>query len=166
MPNRLSATTIAQRSVAQNGQYSAPMYSTSGLPPLVSAGPLAAISGDFGRLPFPTWASVAAGTLVTSLATAGRLTLAPADAGAADPPELSLTTTKATTMATTTRMLPPTMKSLLRCSARRAAACCSAIRALALCCRLRAALLTGQPCSRLALAGWRSCTRSGRTAGR
>ena len=40
VPNRLSALTIAQRCAAQNGQYSPPMYSTSGLPPDVSGVPL------------------------------------------------------------------------------------------------------------------------------
>ena len=40
VPNRLNAFTIAQRCAAQNGQYSLPMNSTSGLPFLVSAGPL------------------------------------------------------------------------------------------------------------------------------
>ena len=36
VPNLLSATTSAQRSAAQYGQYSAPTYTTCGLPPLVS----------------------------------------------------------------------------------------------------------------------------------
>ena len=40
VPNRLRALTIAQRWAAQNGQYSAPMYSTSGLPPDVSGVPV------------------------------------------------------------------------------------------------------------------------------
>src|SRR6266480_2026993 len=39
VPNRLSATIIDQRSAAQYGQYSAPMYSISGLPPEVSGVP-------------------------------------------------------------------------------------------------------------------------------
>jgi len=38
VPNRLSATAIAHRSVAQYGQYSAPMYSTSGWPAEVRGG--------------------------------------------------------------------------------------------------------------------------------
>jgi hypothetical protein len=41
VPNRLRALAIAQRCAAQNGQYWAPRYSTSGLPPDVSAVPLA-----------------------------------------------------------------------------------------------------------------------------
>ena len=39
VPNRLNALTIAQRWAAQNGQYSPPMNSTSGLPFWVSEGP-------------------------------------------------------------------------------------------------------------------------------
>ena len=39
VPNLLRATIIAQRSAAQYGQYSAPMYSISGLPFSVSAVP-------------------------------------------------------------------------------------------------------------------------------
>src|SRR6478609_5233341 len=38
-PNRLRATIIDQRSAAQYGQYSAPMYSISGFPPEVSGVP-------------------------------------------------------------------------------------------------------------------------------
>src|SRR5712692_7957760 len=89
-------------------------------------------------VPLPTEVSVAAGTLVTSLA---RLAEAvawpdPADAG---PPRV-LITTNATTMASTTTTLPPASSSCLRRSARRAAACCAAILSLALCRRFRSAL--------------------------
>src|SRR5258708_38526533 len=74
VPNRLSATAIDQRMAAQYGQYSAPMYSISGLPPLVSG--LSAI-GLIGRppesKPLPTVSSVPGGTPVTLLITlAGR----------------------------------------------------------------------------------------------
>ena len=44
VPKRLSALTIAQRCAAQYGQYSAPMYSTSGLPPDVSGVPLLTVA--------------------------------------------------------------------------------------------------------------------------
>ena len=37
---------LAQRCAAQNGQYSAPMYSTSGLPPEVSGAPLTVAKYD------------------------------------------------------------------------------------------------------------------------
>ena len=40
VPKRLSDTIMAQRWAPQNGQYSAPMYRISGLPPAVSALPL------------------------------------------------------------------------------------------------------------------------------
>src|SRR5258708_23700988 len=74
VPNRLSATAIDQRMAAQYGQYSAPMYSISGLPPLVSG--LSAI-GLIGRppesKPLPTVSSVPGGTPGTFLITlAGR----------------------------------------------------------------------------------------------
>ena len=51
MPKRLSALTIAQRWAAQNGQYSAPMYSTSGLPPEVSGVPLTVAKYDPSAAP-------------------------------------------------------------------------------------------------------------------
>src|SRR5579859_5443308 len=65
VPNRFSATIIAQRSAPQYGQYSAPMNSISGLPFAVRAGPLI----DLGIAvtappPSPTAASVLAGTVV------------------------------------------------------------------------------------------------------
>ena len=70
VPNRLSATTIAHRSAAQYGQYSAPMYSTSGLPPDVSGvPPLIAIGRPDTPLPAPTALRVLAGTLVVSVTT-------------------------------------------------------------------------------------------------
>src|SRR5260221_13778764 len=86
VPNRLSATAIDQRMAAQYGQYSAPMYSISGLPPLVSG--LSAI-GLIGRppesKPLPTVSRVPGGTPVTLLITlAGRA--APVGELAAPPP--------------------------------------------------------------------------------
>ena len=64
MPKRLSATAMAHRSVAQYGQYSAPMYRTSGLPPEVSAEPETDVTALETVVPEPTASSVAAGTLV------------------------------------------------------------------------------------------------------
>src|SRR5579875_3742741 len=127
VPNRLSATIAAQRSAAQNGQYSAPMYSTSGLPPEVSGGPLTGCGVPVTPLPVPTASSVAAGTLVTSETTCASAApvgplLAPPDAAALGP-VLTFTTTKATTTATA----PAASSIRLRIRARRAAARCAAI---------------------------------------
>src|SRR5581483_5009028 len=70
VPKRDSATTTAHRSAAQYGQYSAPRYTTSGLPPSVStACPLVAV-GRVDTFPAPIWSSVAAGTPVTAATTA------------------------------------------------------------------------------------------------
>ena len=51
VPKRERALTIAQRSVAQYGQYSAPRYTMRGLPSLVSVGPgeLLGQAGDRAR---------------------------------------------------------------------------------------------------------------------
>src|SRR5437763_1973549 len=65
VPNRLSATAIAHRSVAQNGQYSAPTYSTSGFPLEVSGDAVTGLSMFGNEVPLPTAASVLAGTLAT-----------------------------------------------------------------------------------------------------
>src|ERR1700732_5561595 len=73
VPKRLSATTMAHRSVAQYGQYSAPMYSTSGLPLAVSGGPEMEVTDFAYAVPGPTAVSVLAGTVVRFLTTlAGR----------------------------------------------------------------------------------------------
>ena len=66
VPKRLSAMTSGQRSAAQNGQKLAPTYSSSGLPPDVSAGPLTRVSASPARLPLPTASRTCAGTEVTS----------------------------------------------------------------------------------------------------
>src|SRR5580700_8253538 len=116
VPNRLSATAMAQRVAAQYGQYSAPMYSISGLPPLVSGGdPLIGTIAPWlttlvPRLPAPTLSSVAAGTLVTSDATlAGRtVPWTPPATFCGVLLLLAYTTMSATTTAITARMLPPT----------------------------------------------------------
>src|SRR5580693_237725 len=66
VPNRLSATIIAQRSAAQYGQYSAPTYSTSGLPLAVRAAPLMVVGLAVTEpLPSATVSRVLAGTFVT-----------------------------------------------------------------------------------------------------
>src|SRR5689334_20044823 len=148
-PNWLSDTAMDHRIAAQYGQNSAPMYSISGLPALVSGGPLMALTrwAPVGTVPVPTASSALDGTVVTFLPTA---------AGRADPetppedplpplpepePLFSLTTTRTTTMTITARTAPPEIRSLRRVSAFRAAACCAAIRSRALCCLLRCALL-------------------------
>src|SRR5260221_9997754 len=128
VPNRLSATAIDQRMAAQYGQYSAPMYSISGLPPLVSG--LSAI-GLIGRPPesepLPTVSSVPGGTPVTLLITlAGRA--APVVEFAAPLLLAGLLvvfiTTKAITIAITATTLPPAISAPPRTSAPRGAAPC------------------------------------------
>src|ERR1039457_6452651 len=124
VPNLLSATTMAHRSAAQYGQYSAPMYSTSGFPPDVSAvrEPPEMDVMDFAyALPAPTAPSVAAGTLVTSLMTLAGRAVRPSEPALGEF-WLGLMTMKATTTTMTARMLPPVMKIRLRISAFRAAA--------------------------------------------
>src|SRR5580658_530728 len=130
VPNLLKATIIPQRSAAQYGQYSAPMYSISGLPFSVSAVPLIDSGVAIIPLPAPTVFRVLAGTLVTVLTTAARAEPVGPLEELSDPepePEVSLTTTKTSTTTRTTRMLPDAIRIRLRCSARRAAACCAAI---------------------------------------
>src|ERR1022692_4462082 len=143
VPKRLSATAMAHRSVAQYGQYSAPMYRTSGLPPDVRAEPEMDVTAFETVLPGPIAFSVAAGTAVMSL-----ITLAGSAAPVAEVPEpaltefwLALMTMKATTTTTTARMLPPVMKIRLRISAFRAAARCAATLSRAFCCLILVALL-------------------------
>src|SRR6476661_9469639 len=132
VPNRLSATIIDQRSAAQYGQYSAPMYSISGLPPEVRGVP--PLTGWILPVnePLPTLSSVLAGTFVTLDTTLARA----APVGPFD--ELvagllfALITMKATTTAITAMMLPDAMRIRRRCSARRSAARCAAIFSLRL----------------------------------
>src|ERR1035441_600744 len=122
VPKRLSATTMDHRSVAQYGQYSAPMYRTSGLPADVRAEPEMDVTVFETVLPGPIAFSVAAGTAVMSL-----ITRAGSAAPVAEVPEpvlaafwLALMMMKATTTTTTARMLPPVTKIRLRTSAFRA----------------------------------------------
>jgi len=145
VPNRLSATAIDQRSSAQYGQNSAPMYSISGLPFLVSGVPEMARTGSGVKdrtEPLPTVLSALAGTLVTCRATPAGSTVPADEPDALGLPLPALTTRKTTTMATTRTMMPPVKSSRLRVSRRLAAARCSAIRARAFCCRVRPDLLT------------------------
>src|SRR5215470_13665093 len=73
VPNLLSATAIAHRSAAQYGQYSAPMYTTSGLPPEVRGVPVIGMTALGPLVPLPTAVRVLAGTVVMSWITlAGR----------------------------------------------------------------------------------------------
>src|ERR1700730_3069438 len=128
VPKRLSATTMAQRSVAQYGQYSAPMYSTSGLPLAVSGVPEMEVTDFAYAVPGPTAVSVLAGTVVRFLTTLGGRAVALAELAELDAGLLvALMTMKATTTTTTARMLPAVMKTRLRISARCAAARCAAI---------------------------------------
>src|ERR1700722_17334800 len=70
VPNRLSAAASTQRSAAQNGQNSPPMWRTSGLPWAVgSATPLSGLSPVAG--PGATVVNVPAGTLAPCAATRG-----------------------------------------------------------------------------------------------
>ena len=115
-PNRLSATAIDQRSSAQYGQNSAPMYSISGLPLLVSGGPEIAFTGsglNDRTEPLPTVASALAGTLVTCRATLVGSTV-PAGALALGVFFPALSTTKTTTTTTTRTMMPPVSSIRLR----------------------------------------------------
>src|SRR3984893_3171832 len=145
VPNRLSATAMDHRMAAQYGQNSAPMYSISGLPPLVSS--LSEID-LIGRAPesepMPTVFSVPGGTAVTLLTTLAGRAVPVTEAAPAPPLEgllFALITMKAITMASTATTLPPARRIRLRISARRAAARCAAILSLAACCLILVALL-------------------------
>src|SRR6204780_5670228 len=109
VPNLLSASASAQRSAAQYGQYSAPMYSTSGLPFMVSALSVIVLSGATSLGPAPTLLSTAAGTEVISVATVGTVlaVVVLLAVGAADVLCSDLMTTMATTITMTARKLPP-----------------------------------------------------------
>lgn len=62
-PNLERATMVGQRSAAQNGQYSAPMYSSSGLPEFISGVcPLRVTSGGMTLELYPTEFSALVGT--------------------------------------------------------------------------------------------------------
>src|SRR5207247_8480912 len=104
VPNRLNAMIIDQRSAAQYGQYSAPMYSISGLPPEVRGVP--PLTGWIFPVnePPPIVSSVLAGTFVTLDTTLARAEpVGPFDELAGGL-LFALITMKATTTAITTRM--------------------------------------------------------------
>src|ERR1039457_1511206 len=109
---RLSATAMAHRSAAQYGQYSAPTYSTSGLPPVAAGGPGTEKTEPEDVGPAPTAVRGACGTV----ALAGRAVpveeAAQAEPGLAEPPGFwaGLMRTNATTTTMTARTLPPTMR--------------------------------------------------------
>ena len=153
-PNRLTAAAIAHRSAAQNGQYSPPMYSSSGFPPAVSSGcPVSAFRPV--AAPAPTALKVAEGILVMWRATPGSAT---ADAVVARAGGWSsLATMSPATSASTTATLPPVIRIRRRVSARRPAARCASIFALAFCSRTRAG--GGQARS---MAAWRGIAAAGR----
>src|SRR5262249_45301522 len=123
------------------------MYSISGLPLLVSAGPVTLVIGtglNRRTEPSPTFASVLTGTLVMLLATlAGRGARA-VEVGVVDGELIDLTRMKATTMTMTPSTAPPVMNRRLRCSARFSAARCAAILSRAFCCLILVALPIAQ----------------------
>src|SRR5919108_5133438 len=146
---------IDQRSAAQYGQYSAPMYSISGLPPEVSGVP--PLTGWILPVnePAPILSSVLAGTLVTLDTTLARAEpVGPFDELAAGL-LFALITMKATTTAMTAMMLPDAMRIRRRCSARRSAARCAAIFSLRLVSTFVLLALPMLASSNLASANWR-----------
>src|ERR1700722_9312272 len=126
VPNRLSATAMAHRSAAQNGQYSAPMYSISGLPLLVSGAPVTRVIDLGFDVPPPTVFSVAAGTVAMLFRVLALRVVPVAEPVLADVLWFALKITKPTTMAITTTTAPEARNTRLRTSARRAAARCAA----------------------------------------
>ncbi len=93
---------MAHRSVAQYGQYSAPMYNTRGLPPCVSGVAPASFFGTADAVPDPTFSKTDAGTDVAFFTTAAGAGLSLVDF---DP---DATTITATTPSST--MTPPTIQ--------------------------------------------------------
>ena len=124
------------------------MYSISGLPLLVSGGPVTLVIGaglNVRTEPLPTFARTLAGTPVTFLVTLAGSGVRPAELGVVVGEFIDLTTMNATTMAITASTLPPVMNMRLRCSARRSAARCAAIFSRAFCCLILVALLIVNP---------------------
>src|SRR5215475_4138280 len=146
VPNRLRATAMDHRIAAQYGQYSAPMYSISGLPLLVSSGPVTLVTGGEVVMtePLPTVARALAGTPVTLLATLAGRGVRPVEVGVVVGELIDLTRMKATTMTMTASTLPPVMNRRLRCSARFSAARWAAIFSRAFCCLILVALPIAQ----------------------
>src|SRR5215831_4470766 len=123
------------------------MYSISGLPLLVSGGPVTLVidAGLYRRTePLPTLARVLAGTPVTWLATLAGRGVRAADVGVVVGELIDLTRMKATTMTMTPSTAPPVMNMRLRCSARFSAARWAAIFSRAFCCLILVALPIAQ----------------------
>src|ERR1022692_26391 len=85
VPKRLSATATAHRSAAQYGQYSAPMYSTSGLPPAAAGGPGTEMTEPEYVVQDPTAFRVACGTVAMSVRTLGGRAVPVEEAAEAEP---------------------------------------------------------------------------------
>ena len=86
VPNRDSATATAQRSAAQKGQYSAPMYVISGLPSAPFAvAPFPTLVGRTSPEGLPTASRVAVGT-ESAATTWGDSAVVPVLVGADEPP--------------------------------------------------------------------------------
>src|SRR5262252_5051207 len=123
------------------------MYSISGLPLLVSAGPVTLVIGAglyWGTEPLPTVARALAGTPVMLLATLAGRGVRAADVGVVVGGLIDLTRMKATTMTMTPSTAPPVMNRRLRCSARFSAARWAAIFSRAFCCLILVALPIAQ----------------------
>src|SRR5262249_25063107 len=113
------------------------MYSISGLPLLVSGGPVTLVidAGLYRRTePLPTLARVLAGTLVTLLATLAGRGVRAVDVGVVVGEFIDLTRMKTATMTMTPSTAPPVMNMRLRCSAFRSAARCLSFFSRAFCC--------------------------------
>src|SRR5262249_45411825 len=122
------------------------MYSISGLPLLVSGGPVTLGTG--GELvmtePLPTAARALAGTPVTLLATLAGRGGRPVEGGVVGDELIDLTRMKATPVTMPPAPLPPVWNRPLPCSDRFSAARCAAIFSRAFCCLILVALPIAQ----------------------
>ena len=123
------------------------MYSISGLPLLVSGGPVTLVIGaelNVRTEPLPTVARALAGTPVMLLVTLAGRGVRAVDVGVVVGEFNDLTRMKATTMTMTPSTAPPVMNMRLRCSARFSAARWAAIFSRAFCCLILVALPIAQ----------------------
>src|SRR5262249_33810150 len=122
------------------------MYSISGLPLLVSGGPVTLVPGGERVMtePLPTAARALAGGPVRVVAGLAGRGVRPVEVGVVVDELIDLTRMKATTMTMTPSTLPPVMNRRLRCSARFSAARCAAIFSRAFCCLILVALPIAQ----------------------
>src|SRR5215471_4781927 len=123
------------------------MYSISGLPLLVSGGPVTLVigAGLYRRTePLPTLARALAGTQVTLLATLAGRGVRAVEVGVVVGEFIDLTRMKTATMTMTPSTAPPVMNMRLRCSARCSAARWAAIFSRAFCCLILVALPIAQ----------------------